>query len=108
MLDQGFDYGVGYGGGPSGSGGRPTVVAYKKLYSKLSEKEGDDYYKKRGFEIYFEGDKEINKTSDGKKTWYEGKTHENLRTKDNTEETIEFIIQARTEFTSAFGDLARY
>ena len=39
MLDQGFDYGVGDGEGPTGSGGRPTVVAYKKLYFELSEKE---------------------------------------------------------------------
>lgn len=107
-LDRGFDYGVGYGGGPSGSGGRPTVVVYKKLYSELSEKEVDDYYKKRGFEIYFEGDEELKKTSDEKRTWYEGKHRENLSTKDNTGEPIEFIIQARTEFTSAFGDLARY
>jgi len=110
VLEQGFDYGVGYGGGPWGSGGQPTVVVYKKLYSELSEKEVYDYYKEqeRGFEIYFEGDEEINKTFDGKRTWYEGKTRENLRTKENTGEPIEFIVQVRTLFTSAFGDLARY
>ena len=107
-LDRGFDYGVGYGGGPWGSGGRPTVVVYKKLYSELSEKELNDYYKEKGFEIYFEGDEEIKKTSDGRRFWYEGKNRTNLSTKDNTEEPIEFIIQIRKEFTSAFGDLARY
>ena len=92
-LEQGFDYGVSYGGGPWGSGGQPTVVVYKKLYSELSEKEVYDYYKEQelGFEIYFEG-----------------KTRENLHTKDNTGEPIEFIIQVRTVFTSAFRDLARY
>ena len=109
VLEQGFDYGVGYGGGPWGSGGRPTVVVYQKLYSELSEKEVYDYYKEqeRGFEIYFEGDEEIQETFIGKKTWYEGKTHENLHTKDNTGKPIEFIIQVRKEFNSAFGDLAR-
>ncbi|QFF98980.1 hypothetical protein PB01_09115 [Psychrobacillus glaciei] len=114
LLEQGFDYGVGYGGGPWGSGGRPTLVVYKKLYSELSEKEVYEYYKEServlesGFEIYFEGDEEINKTFDGKRTWYEGKTRENLHAKDNTGEPIEFIVQVRTEFTSAFGALARY
>ena len=51
VLEQGFDYGVNYGGGPWGSGGRPTVVVYQKLYSELSEKEVYDYYKEqeRGF-----------------------------------------------------------
>ncbi len=109
MLEQGFDYGVGYGGGPSGNSGRPIVVAYKKLSSELSEKEVYDYYneQERAFEIYFEGDEEINKTSDGR-TWYEGNTRENLHTKDNTGEPIEFIVQVRSEFATAFGDLARY
>lgn len=109
VLEQGFDYGVSYGGGPWGSGGRPTVVVYKKLCSELSEKEVYDYYKEqdRGFEIYFEGDEEIKKAIDGKRTWYEGKTRENLDTKDNTGEPIEFIIQVRTEFNSAFGEFAR-
>lgn len=109
VLEQGFDYGVGYGGGPWGNSGRPIVVAYKKFSSELSEKEVYEYYneQERVFEIYFEGDEEINKTSDGR-TWYEGKNRENLHTKDNTEEPIEFIVQVRTEFTSAFGALARY
>lgn len=108
VTDQGFDYGVGYGGGPSGSGGYPTVAVYRMLSSELSEKEVVDHYKERGFEIYFEGDEEIKKTSDGKRFWYEGKTPVNPSTKDNAQEPIEFIIQSRTEFTSAFGDLARY
>ncbi|WP_424514038.1 hypothetical protein [Psychrobacillus psychrotolerans] len=113
MLEHGFDYGVGYGvgygGGPSGNSGRPIVVAYKKLSSELSEKELYDYYneQERAFEIYFEGDEEVNKTPDGR-TWYEGKTRENLHTKDNTGEPIEFIVQVRSEFATAFGDLARY
>ena len=109
VLEQGFDYGVSYGGGPWGSGGQPTVVVYKKLSSELSEKEVYDYYKEqeRAFEIYFEGDEEINKTSDGR-TWYEGKTRENLHPKENTGKTIEFIVQVRSEFATAFGDLARY
>lgn len=106
-LDRGFDFGVAYGGGPWGSGGRPTVVVFQKFYSELSEKEVHEYYKEKGVEIYFDGDEELKKTSDGKRFWNEGKERKNLSTKDNTEEPIKFIIQIRKEFTSAFGDLAR-
>lgn len=107
VLDRGFDYGVTYGGGPSGSGGYPTVVVYQKLYSELSEKEVAEYYKERDYELYFDGDEELKKAMDGKRTWYEGKKRENLSSKDNTGRPIEFIVQVRTEFDSAFGDLAR-
>lgn len=116
VIDQGFDYGVGYGGGPWGSGGQPTVVVYKRLSSELSEKELVDYYKERnsdlpslqGFEVYFQGDEKIQKTFNSKRTWYEGKTPKSPSTKNNTGSPIELIIQVRNVFDSAFGDLARY
>ncbi|AOH57432.1 hypothetical protein ABE28_024095 (plasmid) [Peribacillus muralis] len=110
IIDKGFDYGVSYGGGPWGSGGQPTVVAYMKLSSELSERKLMDYYKinssLKGFEVYFKGDEEIIKTFDGKKSWYEGKTPSNPSEKSNEGEPIELIVQKRTLFESPFGELA--
>lgn len=59
-------------------------------------------------EIYFKGDEVLKKTFNGTRTWYEGQPRINPRNKDNTIEPIEFIIQSRTEFTSAFGDFVGY
>ncbi|MGG4268109.1 hypothetical protein [Peribacillus simplex] len=110
IIDKGFDYGVTYGGGPWGSGGQPTVVAYMKLSSELSERKLIDYYKinssLKGFEVYFKGDEEIIETFDGKKSWYEGKTLSNPSKKSNEGEPIELIVQKRTIFESPFGDLS--
>ncbi|MGE7185345.1 hypothetical protein ACQKKK_15455 [Peribacillus sp. NPDC006672] len=110
IIDKGFDYGVSYGGGPWGSGGQPTVVAYMKLSSELSERKLIDYYKinssLKDFEVYFKGDEEIIETFDGKKSWYEGKTPSNPSKKSNEGEPIELIVQKRTIFESPFGDLS--
>lgn len=67
IIDQDFNYGVYYGGGPWGSGGRPTVVAYKKLSSELSEKDLVDHYTSNppleGVEIYFKWDEKDTTTA---------------------------------------------
>ncbi|PFA60049.1 hypothetical protein [Bacillus sp. AFS015896] len=103
VIEKDFEYGVLYGGGPSGSGGYPTVAAYVKLSSELSEEEIFKHYNNNEFEIYFEGDETIEKNSEGK-IWYEGKksTGENLNGKSNKEHPIQFIIQSRTEFSYPF------
>ena len=46
VTEKNFDYGVLFGGGPSGSGGYPTVASYIEIESELSEKELYDYYNK--------------------------------------------------------------
>lgn len=46
VIKKDFDYGVLFGGKPSGSGGYPTVAAYIEIESELSEKELYDYYNK--------------------------------------------------------------
>ncbi|SER97386.1 hypothetical protein [Psychrobacillus sp. OK032] len=110
IIEKGYDYGVSYGGGPWGSGGQPTAVAYMKLSSELSEKELLDYYEMdnneslKGFEIYFKGDEEIKKTFDGKHSWYEGTTPSNPSNESNKGEPIEFIVQKRTVFDSPLGE----
>lgn len=101
VIDQDFDYGVLYGGGPWGSGGYPTVVAYKKILTKLSERDIFNHFQsKEEFEIYFNGTEEL-KMNSSNQIWYEGlvKDNENLSTNDNIEEPIEVIIQYRTEFS---------
>ncbi|MEE6132321.1 MULTISPECIES: hypothetical protein [Priestia] len=111
VIDQAFNYGVFYGGGPWGSGGRPTVVAYKKLSSELSEKELVDYYTSNppleGIEIYFKWEEKGVTTADNEKKWYEGKTPKQPSEENNTGSPIEVIIQLREEFESAFGEFAR-
>ncbi|MDT0150197.1 hypothetical protein [Priestia aryabhattai] len=103
VIEKDFDHGVLYGGGPWGSGGRPTVAAYMKLSSELSQKEIFNYYHKNQFEIYFDGDEIIKKSSKGK-IWYEGKNAigENLSNKSNKGTPIQFIIQSRKEFSYPF------
>ncbi len=103
VIEQDFDYGVLYGGGPWGSGGRPTVVAYKRVLTELSEKEIFEHYYLKDFEIYFEGTEELNK-NDKTQIWYEGfiKNEEALSTEENIEEPIEVIVQYRTEFSYPF------
>ena len=100
VIDKDFDYGVLYGGGPWGSGGHPTVAAYMKLSSELSEKEIFEHYNEDRFEIYFDGNEEIKKNSSGK-IWYEGNksTGENLNDESNEGEPIQFIIQIRGVFS---------
>ncbi|PJN89552.1 hypothetical protein [Bacillus sp. mrc49] len=112
IIEKGFDYGVSYGGGPWGSGGQPTAVAYMKLSSELSEKELLDYYEIdnnepfEGFEIYFKGDEEIIKTFDGEQSWYEGTTPPNPSKESNKGKPIEFIVQKRTIFNSPLGEFS--
>lgn len=103
VIEKNFDYGVLYGGGPKGSGGYPTVAVYMILSSELSEKEIFEYYNKGKFEIYFEGNEDIKKNSDGK-VWYEGNksTGENLNGESNENDPIKFIIQIRKEFSYPF------
>ena len=107
VIKQAYDYGVEYGGGPNGSGGYPTVVAYQTVSSKLSEKEILEYYKSSKFELYFAGDEHLQKSRDGKRMWYEGDTRKHPSTRENNVKPITFILQSRTEFTSAFGEFAR-
>lgn len=103
VIEKDFNHGVLYGGGPWGSGGRPTVAAYMKLSSELSQKEIFNYYHKNRFELYFDGDETIEKSSKGK-IWYEGEnaTAENLSNKRNKETPIQFIVQSRKEFSYPF------
>ncbi len=100
VIEQDFDYGVLYGGGPWGSGGYPTVVAYKKIVTKLSEKEIYKHYQSKEFEIYFNGTEELKRNSSNQ-IWYEGimKDKDSLSIEQNNEEPIEVIIQYRTEFS---------
>ena len=103
VVEQNFDYGVLYGGGPTGSGGYPTVVAYIKLSSELSEKEIFNHYNKNEFEIFFQDSEIITKNIQGKK-WYDGKKSkgENLSFKINNDDPIKFIVQYRKEFSYPF------
>lgn len=114
IVDKNFDYGVLFGGGPSGSGGYPTVASFIEIESELSEKELYDYYnkdnifsvpgedtKKVGFEIYFAGyhDKKIEKG----KVWIEGNTQpKELSSGKNEGSPIKAIVQIRTEFSCPF------
>ncbi|MFJ5771692.1 hypothetical protein [Psychrobacillus sp. NPDC093180] len=99
-LKEGFDYGVLYGGGPWGSGGRPTVVAYKRISTELSEKEIYKHYNTNDFEIYFDGLEDIIENSKGQ-IWYEGtiKDEHVLSSESNENKPIEVIVQYRTEFS---------
>lgn len=103
VIEQDFGYGVLYGGGPWGSGGRPTVAAYQKLSTRLSEKEIFQHYNTNDFEIYFNGTEELMRDS-GNQIWYEGeqKSERTLSSKGNDSEPIEVIIQFRTEFSYPF------
>jgi hypothetical protein len=103
VVVKDFDYGVLYGGGPWGSGGRPTVVAYKRISTELSEKEIFEHYNANNFEIYFEGTEELKKNGNNQ-IWYEGniKNEDSLSAEDNNEAPIKVIIQYRTEFSYPF------
>lgn len=103
VIKQDFDYGVIYGGGPWGSGGYPTLVAYKRIRTELSEKEIFEYYNSNDFEIYFDGSVELKKNNKGQ-IWYEGlmKDEDALSTEKNDEEPMEVMIQYRTEFSYPF------
>ncbi|MCM3768770.1 hypothetical protein [Neobacillus niacini] len=82
-----------------GSGGRPTVAAYKRISTELSEKEIFEHYNTNNFEIYFEGTEELKKNGNDQ-IWYEGyMKNENVL---SPEEQIEVIIQYRTEFSYPF------
>ncbi|PLR91940.1 hypothetical protein [Bacillus sp. T33-2] len=103
VIEQDFDYGVIYGGGPWGNGGYPTLVAYKRILTELSEKEIFDHYNTKDFEIYFKGAEELKKNNNNQ-IWYEGyiKKEDALSTEENNEHPIEVIIQYRTEFSYPF------
>lgn len=103
LIEKDFDYGVLYGGGPSGSGGYPTVVGYMKLSSELSEKDIFNYYEQVDFEIFFEGSEILKKNNEGKE-WYEDNKISNTKLSDekNEDNPINFIVQDRTEFTYPF------
>ncbi|MFP3729050.1 hypothetical protein U8V72_28080 [Priestia filamentosa] len=115
IIDKGYDYGVLYGGGPWGSGGHPTVVAYIKISSRLSEKELVNYYSTlpelrtiNGYEVYFKGYAKRNKRfNEGSRSWYEGTLPAHFNKKRNEKEPIEVIVQVRTTFTSNLGEFAR-
>ncbi|MCP3029610.1 hypothetical protein [Halobacillus sp. A5] len=112
ILDKGHNFGVFYGGGPWGSGGRPTMVAYMKLSTELSEKEVLDYYNnnnlsietQNGIEVYFNEGRE-KKEKEGK-VWYEGKSPLYASQDVNQDNPIDLIIQVRTEFNPSMGELA--
>lgn len=103
IIEKNFDYGVLYGGGPTGSGGYPTIVAYMKLSSELSEQAIFTHYNGREFEIFFEGSEIIKKNIHGK-IWYEGEKSkgEELSEETNENNPIKFIVQYRTEFSYPF------
>ncbi|MBP2242303.1 hypothetical protein J2Z40_002877 [Cytobacillus eiseniae] len=103
VIDQDFDYGVIYGGGPWGNGGYPTLVVYQKVITELSEREIFEHYNSEDFEIYFEGTEELQKNNNNQ-IWYEGSIKEKtiLNTESNSNEPIEAIIQYRTEFSYPF------
>lgn len=103
VIEQDFDYGVLYGGGPWGSGGRPTVVAYKRISTELSEKEIDKHYDTNDFEIYFDGLEDLKVNSNGQ-LWYEGtiKDKNVLSSQRNENKKMEVIIQYRSEFSYPF------
>ena len=90
VIEQDFDYGIFYGGGPWGSGGYPTFVAYQRVSTELSEKEIFEHYNTKNFEIYFEGTEELKK-NDENQNWFEGtiKDENILNNEENTEKPIE-------------------
>lgn len=103
IIEKDFDYGVLYGGGPWGSGGYPTMVAYMKLSSELSEQDIFKHYNQNKFEIFFESSEIIEKNIQGKK-WFESEKSkdEELSHESNKNKPINFIVQYRTEFSYPF------
>ncbi|KGR85501.1 hypothetical protein [Lysinibacillus odysseyi] len=114
VTERNFDYGVLFGGGPSGSGGYPTVASYIEIESELSEKELYDYYnkgnvfsapgedaKRVGFEIYFAG--HYHKQIEEGKVWFEGDIQPGeLGSQKNDGKPIKAIVQIRAEFSYPF------
>ncbi len=117
VMDKGFDYGVAYGGGPWGSGGRPTAVAYLKLSTELSEQEVLNFYQNGpslsgiepiyGFEVYFQGKEEVITSLNGTKSWYEGTIPKAPDQESNEGKPIKVIVQIREEFYSPLGEFAK-
>ena len=103
LIERGYDYDYIYGGGPSGNGGYPTVVAYMKLSSTLSEKELFHYYNRQDLEVYFDWWVEV---EEGKK-WYEGVTPtlKKLSDEANNEKPINVIIQKRSSLVTPYGEI---
>ncbi|MFC7321477.1 hypothetical protein ACFQMN_11345 [Halobacillus campisalis] len=103
VIERDFDYGVLYGGGPWGSGGYPTVVAYQQVKTNLSERDLFEHYNTKDFEIYFEGTEEVQKNGKDQ-IWYEGsiKNKRALSAEENNEQAIEAVIQYRKEFSYPF------
>ncbi|WP_110926128.1 hypothetical protein [Bacillus massiliglaciei] len=113
MVDKNFDYGVLFGGGPSGNGGYPTVVSYIEVESDLSRAELYDYYNKEnvfsapdsddknvGFEIYFDGYQK--KIEENGKVWYKRDGNPGTLSSKKGEGKTKAIIQIRTEFSYPF------
>jgi hypothetical protein len=111
IINRNFDYGVFFAGGPSGSGGYPTIVAFIEIESKLSSKEIYNYYDKDnvfsapgsenktiGFEIYFEDQQ--NRREENGKVWYEKDGGPvTLTTERKGEKPTKAIIQIKTEYS---------
>lgn len=106
ITDKGFDYEVLYGEDLWESKDQPTVVAYMRLSSKLSEKELMDYYKEnndvesgvsslKGFEVKVEEEIENRATFMGEKDWYE-----ELNKGNNEENPLELIVQVKNRSNS--------
>ncbi|MBG9813717.1 hypothetical protein [Priestia endophytica] len=108
ITDKGFDYEVLYGEDLWESKDQPTVVAYMRLSSKLSEKELMDYYKEnndvesgvsslKGFEVKVEEEIENRATFMGEKDWYE---ELNVNKRNNEENPLELIVQVKNRSNS--------
>jgi len=106
ITDKGFDYEVLYGEDLWESKDQPTVVAYMRLSSKLSEKELMDYYKEnndvesgvsslKGFEVKVEEEIENRATFMSEKDWYE-----ELNKRNNEENPLELIVQVKNRSNS--------
>lgn len=114
IINKDFDYGVFYAGGPSGSGGYPTVAAFIEIESELSEKELYNYYDKEdvfarpgknpkkeiAFEFYLDGYQK-KQEKDGK-VWYSSNVTPTLGHKSNQGKPIKAIVQIRAEFSYPF------
>ncbi|MEN0644871.1 hypothetical protein MKY91_17080 [Alkalicoccobacillus gibsonii] len=107
VLEQGYNYGTFFGGGPWGSDGLPTVAAYLKVKTELSERDIVEYYDKR-FEIYFDGDEHLKVTAPDlpgtSKNWYEGQNARFIDMNQLSDEvnSMTYIVQLRKNLPILF------
>lgn len=103
LIEKGYDFAYNYGGGPRGNGGYPTVVAFMKLSSSLSEQEIFNYYDQDDIEVYFDWWVEEEKG----KEWYEGikPKPQKLSDKENINKTIKVVIQKRSLLVTPYGEV---